>query len=169
MQRTGRRLANRTAAGRGRLLQGQGLPARRRRLAALAGRRRTSGISVHPDFARTANTIYCAFTRLFGATKKLAATADDKLEAQLKPLEAHGYTVIPPSGKLRDLTAPTAAHHRHARLPHPASAAGQSHAHDLRAVRPVRQPLRRAGPDGHRSRRWSSSTSAPPAWTSSAS
>jgi len=34
------------------------------------------GISVHPDFTRTANTIYCAFTRLFGATKNLAATAD---------------------------------------------------------------------------------------------
>jgi starch synthase (maltosyl-transferring) len=30
------------------------------------------GISVHPNFARTANTIYCAFTRLFGATKNLA-------------------------------------------------------------------------------------------------
>src|SRR5882724_8662766 len=30
------------------------------------------GISVHPDFSRTANTLYCAFTRLFGATKSLA-------------------------------------------------------------------------------------------------
>jgi starch synthase (maltosyl-transferring) len=62
------------------------------------------GISVHPNFARTANTIYCAFTRLFGATKNLASTADEKLEAQLKSLEALGYATLPPSGKFRDLT-----------------------------------------------------------------
>jgi predicted glycogen debranching enzyme len=61
------------------------------------------GISVHPDFARTANTIYCAFTRLFGATKNLASTADEKLEAQIKPLDGKNYTVIPASGKFRDL------------------------------------------------------------------
>ena len=61
------------------------------------------GISVHPDFARTANTIYCAFTRLFGATKNLASTADEKLESQLKSLEAVGYATLPPSGKFRDL------------------------------------------------------------------
>ncbi len=61
------------------------------------------GISVHPDFARTANTIYCAFTRLFGATKNLPSTADEKLEAQLKSLEALGYATLPPSGKFRDL------------------------------------------------------------------
>ncbi len=62
------------------------------------------GISVHPNFARTANTIYCAFTRLFGATKNLASTADEKLEAQLKSLEALGYAMLPPSGTFRDLT-----------------------------------------------------------------
>jgi starch synthase (maltosyl-transferring) len=61
------------------------------------------GISVHPNFARTANTIYCAFTRLFGATKKLAFTHDEKLEAQIKPLDGKDFAVIPPSGKLRDL------------------------------------------------------------------
>ena len=61
------------------------------------------GISVHPNFARTANTIYCAFTRLFGATKKLASTADEKIEAQLKALEALGYATLPASGKFRDL------------------------------------------------------------------
>ena len=61
------------------------------------------GISVHPDFARTANTIYCAFTRLFGATKNLASTADARLEGQLKSLDANDFVVIPPSGTLRDL------------------------------------------------------------------
>ena len=61
------------------------------------------GISVHPNFARTANTIYCAFTRLFGATKNLPSTADEKLELQLKSLEASGYATLPPSGKFRDL------------------------------------------------------------------
>ncbi len=61
------------------------------------------GISVHPDFARTANTVYCAFTRLFGATKKLPSARDEKLEAQFRQLDERGCTVIPPSGKLRDL------------------------------------------------------------------
>jgi predicted glycogen debranching enzyme len=61
------------------------------------------GISVHPDFARSANTIYCAFTRLFGAAKNLASTRDEKLEAQLKSLDGKNFTVIPPSGTLRDL------------------------------------------------------------------
>jgi len=62
------------------------------------------GISVHPDFTRTANTIYCAFTRLFGVTKNLSSTQDEKLEAQLKALDAKNFTVIPASGTLRDLT-----------------------------------------------------------------
>jgi predicted glycogen debranching enzyme len=61
------------------------------------------GISVHPNFARTANTIYCAFTRLFGPTKNLASTADEKQEVQLKSLETQGYATLPPSGKFRDL------------------------------------------------------------------
>jgi glycogen debranching enzyme len=61
------------------------------------------GISVHPDFVRTANTVYCAFTRLFGATKNLPSTRDEKLEARLRQLDERGCTVIPPSGKLRDL------------------------------------------------------------------
>ena len=62
------------------------------------------GISVHPDFCRTANTIYCAFTRLFGATRTAAVAVDAQLNFQLNPLDSQGYTVIPPSGKLRDLT-----------------------------------------------------------------
>jgi predicted glycogen debranching enzyme len=61
------------------------------------------GISVHPDFARTGNTIYCAFARLFGSTKSLPTTRDEALEAQLAKLDAKNYTVIPPSGTLRDL------------------------------------------------------------------
>ncbi len=61
------------------------------------------GISVHPGFARTTGTIYCAFTRLFGPTKDLAATNDLKLEAQIQQLDGKNFAVIPPSGKLRDL------------------------------------------------------------------
>ena len=61
------------------------------------------GISVHPNFTRTANTIYCAFTRLFGATKNLATTADAEVEAQLQSLAAQGYATLPPSGKFRGL------------------------------------------------------------------
>jgi starch synthase (maltosyl-transferring) len=61
------------------------------------------GISVHPNFCRTANIIYCAFTRLFGATRAAATAVDAQLNFQLNPLDSQGYAVIPPSGKLRDL------------------------------------------------------------------
>ena len=63
-----------------------------------------TGISVHPDAYRTANTIYCAFTRLFGERKTATTTTDKQLDAQLKQLDKQGYTAIPPSSKLRDLT-----------------------------------------------------------------
>ncbi|HLH54485.1 MAG TPA: amylo-alpha-1,6-glucosidase [Verrucomicrobiae bacterium] len=61
------------------------------------------GISVHPDQYRTGNTLYCAFTRLFGD----AAPVDIKADKDSKfftGLDQAGYTAIPPSGKLRDLT-----------------------------------------------------------------
>ncbi|MDB6122987.1 MAG: glycogen debranching enzyme/alpha-amylase [Pedosphaera sp.] len=61
------------------------------------------GISVHPDRYRTGNTIYCAFTRMFGETKSAVSTENLKLEEQLKQLDEKGYSVIPPSGKFRDL------------------------------------------------------------------
>ena len=63
-----------------------------------------AGISVHPDSYRTANTIYCAFPRLFGASKTAVTTQDEALEKKIQPLDQLGYSVIPPSGKLRDLT-----------------------------------------------------------------
>jgi predicted glycogen debranching enzyme len=62
------------------------------------------GIGVHPNFCRTANAIYCAFTRLFGATRTAVVAVDPQLNFHLNPLDSHDYTVIPPSGKLRDLT-----------------------------------------------------------------
>jgi predicted glycogen debranching enzyme len=61
------------------------------------------GVSVHPDAYRTANTIYCAFPRMFGETRKALTTVNEKIEHVLASLDADGYTVIPPSGKLRDL------------------------------------------------------------------
>lgn len=61
------------------------------------------GIAVHPNGVRTANTLYCAFTRLFGATHNLITTADPGLEARLQSLESLGYATLPPSGKFRDL------------------------------------------------------------------
>jgi glycogen debranching enzyme len=62
-------------------------------------------ISVHPDHLRTGNTIYCAFPRMFGEARTERTTRVPALEEQLKGLEQQGYAVIPPSGKLRDLTA----------------------------------------------------------------
>lgn len=61
------------------------------------------GISVHPDSCRTANTIYCAFTRMFGPTRTAVRTVNEKLDEQLRQLDEKGYTVIPPSGTFRDL------------------------------------------------------------------
>ncbi|HEV2394606.1 MAG TPA: amylo-alpha-1,6-glucosidase [Verrucomicrobiae bacterium] len=60
-------------------------------------------ISVHPDRYRTANILYCAFPRMFGRTKALASTHNENQERVLGPLDESGYTVIPPSGKLRDV------------------------------------------------------------------
>lgn len=63
------------------------------------------GLSVHPDSLRSANTIYCAFTRVFGATKHHRTTRHGLLEEQYAAFDRHGYTLIPQSGTLRDLTA----------------------------------------------------------------
>ncbi len=62
-----------------------------------------AGISVHPNFFRTAKTIYCAFPRMFGATKSAVKTIDEAFEKGLNQLDEQGYVVIPPSGTLRDL------------------------------------------------------------------
>ena len=61
------------------------------------------GVSIHPDAYRTGNTIYCAFTRMFGESKKELFTTNPPLEKQLAELDAKKFSVIPPSGKLRDL------------------------------------------------------------------
>lgn len=63
------------------------------------------GVSVLPDHLRTGNTLYCAFPRMFGASRARMGTSHPALEAQLDDLDRQGFTVIPPSGKLRDLTA----------------------------------------------------------------
>jgi len=61
------------------------------------------GVSVHPDAYRTANTIYCAFPRMFGPSRADTTTVNEELEKLFKTLDGEGYTVIPPSGKLRDV------------------------------------------------------------------
>jgi len=59
-------------------------------------------LSIHPDRLRTANTIYCAFPRMFGGA---AGRQKPDLAESIQALDAAGYAVIPPSGRLRDLTA----------------------------------------------------------------
>jgi predicted glycogen debranching enzyme len=63
------------------------------------------GVSIHPDVLRTANTVYCAFVRAFGASRTHRVTRHGLLEDQCAAFDHHGYTLIPPSGTLRDLTA----------------------------------------------------------------
>ena len=60
-------------------------------------------VSVHPSWTRTANTVYCAFPRMFGPNKTRRTTQSKELDSRLAPLDAEGYAIIPPSGKLRDL------------------------------------------------------------------
>src|SRR5690348_990327 len=48
------------------------------------------GISVHPNDYRTANTIYCAFPRLFGPTRTAVSTQNPKLENQIEEIEDFG-------------------------------------------------------------------------------
>jgi starch synthase (maltosyl-transferring) len=63
-----------------------------------------TGISVHPAWTRTANTLYCAFPRMFGAwSKTRAQTRADHDTPELRALDQAGFTVIPPGGTLRDL------------------------------------------------------------------
>jgi starch synthase (maltosyl-transferring) len=62
------------------------------------------GVSIHPDCYRTANILYCAFPRMFGATRNASSTDMDALKKTVQTLEDTGYNVIPPSGKLRELT-----------------------------------------------------------------
>ncbi len=61
------------------------------------------GVSVNPDNCRTGSTIYCAFPRMFGASKSRASTKERHSTPEIEALDDQGYTVIPPSGKLRDL------------------------------------------------------------------
>jgi predicted glycogen debranching enzyme len=61
------------------------------------------GVNVQPAWCRTANTIYCAFPRMFGPSKTARVTEPPAHAAEIAALDRAGYTVIPPSGKLRDL------------------------------------------------------------------
>lgn len=61
-----------------------------------------TGISVDPGEYRSGNTIYCAFTRMFGNTRTARRTGTE-LEPELARLDQLGYAVIPPSGTFRDL------------------------------------------------------------------
>ncbi len=59
--------------------------------------------SVHGLKWRGANTIYTAFPRQFGPTKKLREARELLENDQVLALERQGFTVIPPSGTLTDL------------------------------------------------------------------
>lgn len=63
------------------------------------------GLSVHPNDVRCANTIYCAFPRMFGHNKSARDTSARDEDEHIRKLDHEGYTVIPPSGTFRDLIA----------------------------------------------------------------
>lgn len=61
-----------------------------------------SRIKVEPAVTSSNNTIYNAFVRQFGSNKGGGAWTEEQHAAE-KVLDAGDYTVIPPSGKFRDL------------------------------------------------------------------
>ncbi|MBL9134675.1 MAG: glycogen debranching enzyme N-terminal domain-containing protein [Verrucomicrobiales bacterium] len=63
------------------------------------------GISIHPDWCRTANIIYCAFTRLFGQTRFASQLHPESTQPAVQALEQCGFAVLPPSGTFRQLQA----------------------------------------------------------------
>lgn len=60
-------------------------------------------INVEPAATCCANIIYNAFVRQFGPNKEGRGTANPTEQNWIQNLDAKGYTVIPPSGKFRDL------------------------------------------------------------------
>ena len=58
-------------------------------------------INIEPSEYRSDNSVYCAFVRQFGKNKALATAGEDRKE--ILELDKEGYTVIPPSGKFRQL------------------------------------------------------------------
>src|SRR5205814_9180920 len=48
------------------------------------------GLSVHPNDYRTANTIYCAFTRMFGRTRPQLITKPASHESIMQALDREG-------------------------------------------------------------------------------
>ena len=60
-------------------------------------------INVEPAATCCANIIYNAFVRQFGPNKEGKGAADPTQADWIQNLDAKGYTVIPPSGKFRDL------------------------------------------------------------------
>ena len=107
------------------------------------------GISVHPNFARTANTIYCAFPRLFGSTKNLPLRARRKTRSANQGARRDKFCRHPAVRQVPRPDAPVAAHRPHARLPHSSFAARASDTDDLCPLRTFRQSLRRARFDRH--------------------
>ena len=59
-------------------------------------------IKVEPIITYAGNTIYTAFVRLFGEAKFNGVIQSDD-EKYIKKLDQKGYSVLPPSGKFRDL------------------------------------------------------------------
>ena len=58
-------------------------------------------IKVEPAESHANNTMYCAFVRQFGEARR--SLPDGITEERITDLESHGFAVLPPSGKFRDL------------------------------------------------------------------
>lgn len=62
------------------------------------------GVHVEPSWTRTANTVYCAFPRMFGKWSKSRPEHQAAHQTpEIMKLDKQGFVVIPPSGTLRDV------------------------------------------------------------------
>jgi hypothetical protein len=107
------------------------------------------GISVHPDFARTANT---DLLRLHAAVWRDQKFVFRPRRQTRSPVPSTRRTRLRRHSALRQTARPraaTAAHRPHARLPHSAIAAGATHPDDLCALRPFWQSVCQPGFDRH--------------------
>ena len=100
-----------------------------------------AGIAVHPDGYRSANTIYCAFARMFGEPR---AAVHRGRQAWESPARGAGSRAVTRSSRPRASCGTLIGVCRTSSTPWAAgssTAAGQSDAYHLRALRAVWQPL----------------------------
>ena len=107
------------------------------------------GISVHPGRVSHGEHHLLRLHADVWRNADTRAHGERKAGGAIQAMGQEGLHRHPAFGQIPRSDPPTAAHHRHARLPHFAFAARQSHAHHLCPLRAFWQSLCEPGLDGH--------------------